>query len=229
MDDACIGVRCAEGERCRAGVCRVVLCAANTGCHPTEACVQGRCAQDACLGVRCAPGLVCREGGCSVVTCSQDLECGDGEACGTDGRCVVTGGCAALACPSKQVCRDGACGVTACRADPDCAQAEVCRDGACLGQDDACANITPCPPGQVCRSGACEAASCGPSRPCLGAEQCRDGVCQPPLLLEQATLAPAAGVVELEGGLQSYGSLGAGAVGETEVGGGQKTRTQTAP
>ncbi len=124
VEDACVGVTCASGQRCEGGRC-VGACDGIT-CPAGQSCRVGRCV-DACAGVTCDSDQVCQGGTC-VPKC-QCRRCGASETCQSDGRCVPTA-CATVMCPAGQVCSMGAC-VDAC-AGVSCPRGERCTMGACV-------------------------------------------------------------------------------------------------
>lgn len=127
VEDACVGVTCAEGQRCEAGRC-VGACDGIT-CPSGQSCRAGRCV-DACADVTCDSDQVCQGGTC-VPRC-QCRRCGASETCQSDGRCVPTA-CAMVECPAGQVCAMGAC-VDACTG-VQCPRGERCAMGACVADE----------------------------------------------------------------------------------------------
>lgn len=124
VDEACVGITCPSGQRCRLGVC--VGACDGVVCPGDLTCVSGQCV-DTCAGTTCDDCTVCQGGAC-VPRCAPGL-CPSGQECAADGRCVDTG-CAALTCPAGEVCRMGAC-VDAC-AGAICPAGEACRMGECV-------------------------------------------------------------------------------------------------
>jgi hypothetical protein len=126
VEEACVGMSCAEGQRCEAGrcvgACDGIICPAGQSCRV------GRCI-DACAGVTCDSDQVCSAGTC-VPKC-QCRRCGMGESCQSDGRCVASA-CSGVMCPAGQVCAMGAC-VDAC-AGARCPRGETCVMGACVAE-----------------------------------------------------------------------------------------------
>lgn len=127
IDDACVGVMCAEGQRCVAGTC--VGACDGVRCPAGQMCRGGRCF-DACLGVTCDECGVCEDGAC-VAECTA-MSCGAGETCGADGHCIETA-CAGVTCSAGTFCRGGTC-VDACEG-ATCPFGETCRMGMCVPED----------------------------------------------------------------------------------------------
>jgi len=124
VEEGCVGVMCAEGERCSRGVCGGAC--AGVVCPAGQDCASGRCV-DLCEGQTCDDCTVCEHGDC-VDRCSA-TSCPAGQACDTDGRCIDAG-CLGVTCDPGTVCREGAC-ADACDG-ARCPVGEVCMDGACM-------------------------------------------------------------------------------------------------
>ena len=88
-EPSCVGVRCASGEVCHAGVC----------------------AADRCAGVSCATaGEVCDPStGVCVEDACDTLVCPRGTVCDLTARSCVVDPCLRIRCPAAQVCSDGEC------------------------------------------------------------------------------------------------------------------------
>ncbi|MCA9607012.1 MAG: hypothetical protein KC619_15505 [Myxococcales bacterium] len=123
VDEACVGVTCPAGQRCRLGAC--VGACDGVVCPGDRTCVSGQCV-DTCAGTTCDDCTVCQGGAC-VARCAPG-SCPTGRECADDGRCVDTG-CAALTCGAGEVCRGGAC-VDAC-SGAVCPTGESCSVGDC--------------------------------------------------------------------------------------------------
>ena len=124
VDEACVGMTCPSGQRCRLGVC--VGACDGVVCPGDLSCVSGQCV-DTCAGTTCDDCTVC-EGGACVPRCAPGL-CGSGQECAADGRCVDSG-CAGVSCGPTEVCRAGSC-VDAC-IGAVCPAGEACRSGDCV-------------------------------------------------------------------------------------------------
>jgi len=88
IDAACVGVQCAAGEVCAAGLCVLDAnapgCSADTDCADGWRCEGGVCTPpinsiDPCADLICDPGFVCVGGVCvaesEAVTCASDADC----------------------------------------------------------------------------------------------------------------------------------------------------------
>lgn len=124
VEDACVGVTCATGERCEGGTC-VAPCDGIT-CPFGEACVAGVCA-DLCATATCDDCSVCVGGACAP-RC-QSAGCPAGESCLVTGDCVATA-CADVTCPGGQHCEAGSC-VDDCTGAV-CPSGESCVGGSCV-------------------------------------------------------------------------------------------------
>lgn len=158
VPESCVGVDCAEGERCGRGLCYPANCQGH-GCAPAEVCVNGACALVACLGVACPVGERCGGGRCLPKSCGA-AACSDWEVC-ENGACVFTA-CAGIRCPAGFLCAGGTCAPTECQGLP-CAAGEACIDGACA--DPRCVGVT-CPDTHLCQAGHCMPAYCDPVEKC---------------------------------------------------------------
>ncbi len=140
VEDGCIGVTCAEGERCTRGTCG-----------------------DACAGIACPHGLVCQAGRC--IDLCDGASCGDCDACEpATGSCVPR--CTSMTCPTGETCApDGTCIEDACFTTT-CGTGTHCEGGTCI---DDCEGAL-CPTGQECRDGVCDAIriDAGPPTPDAG-------------------------------------------------------------
>ncbi|MDH5493413.1 MAG: MYXO-CTERM sorting domain-containing protein, partial [Myxococcales bacterium] len=123
VEDACLGVSCALGERCEGGAC--VSPCEGIVCPSGQECRAGVCV-DLCLEAVCDDCTVCVGGAC--LTRCQLEPCAAGMSCRVDGRCVEDA-CAALSCAVGEVCQAGAC-VDACLG-AICPAGEICSMGAC--------------------------------------------------------------------------------------------------
>ncbi len=125
VPEGCVGVVCADGERCSHGVCG-----------------------DACAGIVCPHGLACQSGVC--VNLCEGATCDDCTVCSpADGSCMDR--CTAATCPAGTRCAaDGTCIEAGC-ATTTCPTGTYCSGGECL---DSCTD-TVCPTGRECRAGAC--------------------------------------------------------------------------
>ncbi|GAB4208092.1 MAG: hypothetical protein OHK0013_26260 [Sandaracinaceae bacterium] len=127
VDDECVGVTCAEGQRCVRGTC--VGACDGVRCPAGQMCRGGRCF-DPCMGVTCDDCAVCVDGAC-VARCSA-TSCPAGQSCDMDGRCVESA-CAGVTCGGGTFCRGGTC-VDACEG-ASCPYGETCRMGRCVPED----------------------------------------------------------------------------------------------
>jgi len=162
LPQRCIGVTCAEGQKCDndsgrcVDICDKVQCAApayckgglcvdcNTpgeGCAAGQLCVGGMCESDPCVGVTCGNGQYCSDGRC-VDLCTH-VDCSAAERC-VAGKCVADP-CAKKACAQDQFCdmATGACKTDTCQA-LQCPAGQRCIQGTGQCAPDPCAFVQ-CP------------------------------------------------------------------------------------
>ena len=179
--DACIGVKCADGEVCRVqggeGVC-VSRCA-GVMCDAHERCENGTCVDHSCVTTGCPTGQECINFECVDNPCAG-VDCGTDEFC-TEGACCPSR--CPSACGTREFCHVADCQAR-CEDDPcsdvPCSQFQICQDGECV--PDPCVAVD-CPSGQVCCKGDCvnnacrltscfENEVCDPQAACQGTEPC---------------------------------------------------------
>jgi hypothetical protein len=124
VETACIGVECAESERCLGGVC-VDACDGITCPHGQE-CISGACV-DPCAAVTCDADRLCR-GGICVLRCPCS-PCPAGDTCLADGSCLARG-CDIVLCDPGQYCEASTCR-DACEGVV-CPRGQTCELGNCV-------------------------------------------------------------------------------------------------
>jgi hypothetical protein len=124
VETACLGVTCAEGERCEGGRC--VEGCDGVSCPMGQTCIAGRCV-DGCSTIMCDPVCEACDSGMCVPRCT-DTSCPAGDVCTAEGLCR-SNACGA-GCPEGQVCGPRGC-VDACTG-VTCPAGEICSMGMCV-------------------------------------------------------------------------------------------------
>ncbi len=123
VETACVGVPCAQDERCQGGAC--VGACEGVVCPHGQQCLSGVCV-DPCAAVTCDSDRLCRAGLC-VLRCPCS-PCPVGETCLADGSCLAQG-CDIVLCGAGQYCEGSQChdsceGVV-------CPRGQTCELGEC--------------------------------------------------------------------------------------------------
>ncbi len=174
---SCMGIECAPGADCRAGVCDAA---------PSDAGGIDALAVDTNVdaGRSCRAGeVVCAEGCVDPLAneqhCGAGTDCTGGSVCASGELCVS--GVCTLSCPRGQLpcggrCIDPSSDTTYCGTGTDCTGAMCATGSVCVG--GSCA--TSCPGGQIACSGRCidplaDPLLCGASADCMGGVACEGG------------------------------------------------------
>ncbi len=123
IEDACVGVPCAQNQRCQGGMC--VDACDGIVCPHGEQCISGVCV-DPCEAITCDTDRICR-GGICVLRCPCS-PCPVGETCLADGTCLARG-CDIVLCEAGQYCQNATCH-DACEGVV-CPHGQACELGHC--------------------------------------------------------------------------------------------------